>query len=162
MSGPVSVLVVVALVVLVVVRQMKPQKMVPGSRRWWVVPAVLAVVALREPGLVDAGHRAASVGLLTAGVLLGVATGVAWAWTTRIWTDETGAVWARGTKVTGAVWAGGMLLRLGLIGVGVLIGVHQGAAGAMLTVAAMLPARSAVLLHRAGRLVPSYGVVAGG
>ncbi|MBH1938617.1 hypothetical protein I5Q34_30900 [Streptomyces sp. AV19] len=67
MSGPVS--------VLVVVRQVKPQKVVSGSRRWWVVPAVLAVVALREPGLVDGGHRAASVGLLAAGALLGIGTG---------------------------------------------------------------------------------------
>ncbi|KNB51313.1 hypothetical protein [Streptomyces caatingaensis] len=162
MSGPLTVPAIVALVALLVVRQMKPQKVASGSRRWWVVPAVLTFVALREPGLVDAGHRVASVGLLTAGVLLGIATGAAWAWTTRIWTDDSGAIWARGTKATGAVWAGGMVLRLGLMGIGLLIGVHQGAAGAMLTVAAMLLARSAVVLHRAGRGVPSYGVVAGG
>ncbi|MFI0742073.1 DUF1453 domain-containing protein [Streptomyces sp. NPDC021100] len=162
MSAVIDAGVIVAVVALVVVRQFKPQKVVSGERRWWIVPAVLVVVAAREPGMVDAGHRVASVGLLVAGVAAGLATGAAWAWTTRIWTDESGAVWARGTKAAVAIWAGGLVLRLGLSGIGALIGVHQGTAATLVTLAAMLLARTGIVVLRAQRSLPAYGVVAGG
>ncbi|MER5780718.1 DUF1453 domain-containing protein [Streptomyces mobaraensis] len=162
MSGLIDAGVIAAVVVLVVVRQFKPQKVVSGERKWWIAPVALVVVAAREPGMVDAGHRVASVGLLAAGVLVGLTTGAAWAWTTRIWTDETGAVWARGTKAAVGIWAGGLVLRLGLSGIGALIGVHQGTAATLVTVAAMLLARTGIVVLRARRPLPAYGVVAGG
>ncbi|WP_171162649.1 DUF1453 domain-containing protein [Streptomyces sp. I05A-00742] len=162
MSGVIDAGLIVAVVVVVIGRQLKPQKVMSDLRKWWVVPAVLVVVAAREPGLVDAAHREASVGLLVAGVAAGLATGAAWAWTTRIWTDDAGAVWAQGTRATAAIWAGGIVLRLGLFGTGALVGVHQGTPATLITLAAMLAGRTGVVVHRARRLLPSYRVVAGG
>ncbi|MBZ4320406.1 DUF1453 domain-containing protein [Streptomyces huiliensis] len=162
MSGVIDAGVIVAVVALVVVQQFRPQKVLSAGRKWWAVPAVLVVVAAREPGMVDAGHRAMSVGLLVAGVAAGLATGAAWAWTTRIWTDASGAVWAQGTKAAVAIWAGGLVLRLGLSGIGALTGVHQGTSATLLTLAAMLLARTGIVVLRARRVLPSYGVVAGG
>ncbi|MEV6672955.1 DUF1453 domain-containing protein [Streptomyces sp. NPDC051162] len=162
MSGFFDVAVIVAVCAIVLVRQTRPRKVAADARRWWLLPAVLVVLAVRQPGLIDAGHRAASVGLLAGGVLAGLATGAAWAWTTRIWSDESGALWARGGKATAAIWLGGAVLRVALYGLGALVGVHQGGAATMMTVAAVLLARSGVLAHRAQGLRPAYGVPAGG
>ncbi|MGW2185452.1 DUF1453 domain-containing protein [Streptomyces sp. NPDC001667] len=162
MSGFIDVAVIVAVCATVLVRQTRPHKMMDDARRWWVLPAVLVVLAVRQPGLIDAGHRVASVGLLAGGVLAGLATGAAWAWTTRIWFDGSGALWARGGKATAAIWLGGVALRVALYGLGVLAGVHQGGSATMVTMAAMLLARSGVLAHRAQDFRPAYGVPAGG
>ncbi|MEV4438195.1 DUF1453 domain-containing protein [Streptomyces sp. NPDC049577] len=162
MSGPVDVLVIVAVCVLVVARQLRPQKVAGDARSWWVLPAVLVFMAVREHSPVDSAHPAASAGLLAAGVLAGLATGAAWAWTTRIWTDASGTVWAAGSRATAAIWAGGMVLRLGLYGVGVLAGVRQDSSAAMLTVAAVLLARTGLIVHRSRNAQPAYGVPAGG
>ncbi|MFF5187834.1 hypothetical protein ACFY30_29405 [Streptomyces sp. NPDC000345] len=60
MSGLINALVIVAVVVLVIGRQFRASP-VDADRRWWVLPEVLAVMALREPGLLDARHHTASV-----------------------------------------------------------------------------------------------------
>ncbi|RLV09765.1 DUF1453 domain-containing protein [Streptomyces griseocarneus] len=162
MSGFIDAVVIVAVCAIVLVRQTRPRRAEADAKRWWLLPAVPAVLAVRGPGLIDSGHQAASVGLLAGGVLAGLATGTAWAWTTRIWRDASGVLWAQGSRATGAVWIGGMVLRIALYGAGALIGVHQGSSAALLTVAAVLLARSGVLLHRARDARPAYGVPAGG
>lgn len=115
MSGLVNALVIVAVVVLVVARQFRTRR-VSTDRRWWIVPAVLAVVALREPGLIDAHHRTEAILLIGAEVVIGLAVGAAWAWTTRMWAEPDGTVWSRSTKAGAAVWGVGIALRLGLFG----------------------------------------------
>ncbi|MEU5427240.1 DUF1453 domain-containing protein [Streptomyces olivoreticuli] len=162
MSGFSDLVVIVAVCAIVLARQTRPRKVAAGAGRWWVLPAALAFMAVRQPGLIDTGHHAESVGLLVGGVLAGLATGAAWAWTTRIWFDESGALWAQGGKVTLAIWLGGVALRVALYGLGALVGVHQGGGAAMVTIAAMLLARSGVLAHRAQGFRPAYGVPAGG
>ncbi|MEU9101117.1 hypothetical protein [Streptomyces sp. NPDC048361] len=72
----VNVLVALAVVVLILVRQFKPQQ-VGGARRWWLVPAALAFFAVKDGGLVDQHHQAASVTLLGAEILIGVLMGSA-------------------------------------------------------------------------------------
>jgi hypothetical protein len=101
MSGFTDVLVALAVVALIVVRQIRPQP--AGSRRWWLVPAVLVLLVLREPGTVDGRHQVASVLLLTVELVTGLLMGAAWAWTSRMWTEPDGSVWVRGTKATLAV-----------------------------------------------------------
>ncbi|MFC5723662.1 DUF1453 domain-containing protein [Streptomyces gamaensis] len=162
MSETVDVLVIVAVLALVLARQFRPQKVTADSRRWWLLPAVLLVVAVREPGLLDAGHPTASAALLAGGVLAGLVTGAAWAWSTRVWADRSGAIWAQGGRATAAIWLGGVALRLGLHGLGALAGVHQGGPATMLTMAAALLARSGVVSLRARGLRPAYRVTAGG
>lgn len=162
MSGLVDALLIVVAVVVVIARQFRASR-IDAGRRWWLLPTVLAVVALREPGLMDAHHRMASVALLTAELLTGLAIGAGWAWTTRIWTEPDGAVWSRSTKASGAVWALGIGLRVGLFALGALLGVHQDSSALLLALAATLLVRSGILVGRAhsrrpvAAPAPAYG-----
>jgi len=164
MSGLVDALLIVVAVVVVIARQFRASRIDTG-RRWWLLPVVLAVVALREPGLVDAQHRTASIALLTAELLIGLAIGAGWAWTSRIWAED-GSVWSRSTKASGAVWAVGIGLRAGLFALGAALGVHQDSSALLLALAATLLVRSGTLDWRARSLntastavapVPAYG-----
>lgn len=106
MTGLVDALLIAAVAALVIVRQFRASRIGAGER-WWLAPAVLTVVALREPALIDAHHRTESVLLLGAELLIGVATGAAWAWTTRIWAEPDGTVWSKGTRASAVVWGAG-------------------------------------------------------
>ncbi|MGF1238888.1 DUF1453 domain-containing protein [Streptomyces sp. 2-6] len=154
MSGLVDALVILAVAALVITRQFRARRL-DTDRRWWVLPAILAVVALREPGMLDAHHRTASALLLAVEMLVGLGIGAGWAWTTRIWTEPDGAVWTKSTRASIAVWLGGILLRVGLFGIGALLGVHQDSAAVMLALAATLLVRSGVLVQRTRNLTPA-------
>lgn len=143
-----EVAVIVAVVALVMVRQLRPQRTSTDAKSWWVLPAVLILVTVRKGGLVDPESPALSVALLAASVLAGAATGVAWAWTTRVWTDDSGAYWAQGGAATLGVWAGGALARVALHGVALLAGVQQGSAATVLALAAALLTRSGAVILR--------------
>jgi hypothetical protein len=116
---------------------------------------VLAFVALREPGIVDAHHRTASVVLLGAELLIGLATGAGWAWTTRIWAEPDGAVWSKSTKASVTVWIVGIALRVGLFALGTAVGVHQDSSALLLALAATLLVRSGILLWRSQSFAPA-------
>ncbi|MFJ9726725.1 DUF1453 domain-containing protein [Streptomyces sp. NPDC101209] len=162
MSGLINALAIAAVAVLVIVRQFRAQPIGAG-RRWWLVPVVLAFVALREPGLADAHHRIASVVLLGAELLIGLATGAGWAWTTRIWAEPDGVVWSKSTKSSVTVWIVGIALRVGLFALGTAVGVHQDSSALLLALAATLLVRSGILLWRsqstspAPAVAPAYG-----
>ncbi|MFK4108649.1 DUF1453 domain-containing protein [Streptomyces sp. NPDC002176] len=156
MSGFVDVLVIVAVAVLVIARQFRTHA-IDAERRWWLAPAILVVVALREPGILDAHHRIESFGLLAAEVVVGLATGAGWAWTTRIWRAPDGIVWSRSTKASALVWVGGIALRGALFGLGYAIGVQQDSAALMLGLAATLLVRGGITAQRARLLASSPG-----
>ncbi|MBZ6129812.1 DUF1453 domain-containing protein [Streptomyces olivaceus] len=164
MSGLVDALVIMAVAGLVIARQFRAAR-IDADRRWWVLPAVLGAVALREPGMIDAQHHTASVLLLAAETVVGLATGAGWAWTTRIWAEADGAVWSRGTRASVAVWGVGIALRAALFGVGAVLGVRQDSSALLLALAATLLVRSGVLAWRvratppAGASRPAYGDV---
>ncbi|MFB7511212.1 DUF1453 domain-containing protein, partial [Streptomyces broussonetiae] len=80
MSGLVNALVIVAVAAIVIARQFRARA-INTDRRWWLLPVILAVVALREPGILDAHHRAESAVLLVVELLIGLAMGAGWAWT---------------------------------------------------------------------------------
>ncbi|MFE0514332.1 DUF1453 domain-containing protein [Streptomyces sp. NPDC058964] len=151
MPGLVNALVIVAVVALVVVRQFRARP-IDTDRRWWIVPLVLAFLALREPGILDAHHRVGSAVLLSAEVLIGLATGAGWAWTTRVWTEPDGVVWTRSTKASAVVWGVGICLRVALFALGALVGMHQDSSALMAGLAATLLVRSGVLTWRAQSL----------
>ncbi|WP_326739289.1 DUF1453 domain-containing protein [Streptomyces sp. NBC_01022] len=154
MSGLVNVLVIVAVIAFVVVRQCSAQQ-ISGDRRWWVLPGVLLVMALREPGLVDPRHEALSVVILGAELAVGLVTGAGWAWTARLWRAEDGTLWSKGTKATVYVWTGGLILRAALYGLAVVLGIHQGGPALMMALAVTLLVRSAVLARRAAEISQS-------
>ncbi|WP_328536273.1 DUF1453 domain-containing protein [Streptomyces sp. NBC_00344] len=154
-------LLIAAAVALVLVRQFRTQQIDHGGR-WWLIPAVLVFFGLRRPGLLDTHHGTESVALIAVELLTGLVMGAAWAWTTKMWTEPDGTVWARGTKATAAVWVLGLGVRLGVVGAAALAGVHLGTGALLLALAASLLVRSGVLVWRAGRIAPSYGVSGAG
>ncbi|MFD9812646.1 DUF1453 domain-containing protein [Streptomyces sp. NPDC059080] len=162
MSGLLNTVVIVAVVAFVFIRQFTAQQLSSSGRKMWLIPAILAVMALREPHLLDASHPTTSAVLLTAGLLLGLASGAAWAWTTTMWTDTDGTVWTKGGWRTVGVWLCCMVVRLGLIGAGLRCGIHQGTGALMLSVAAMLLSRNGVTFWRARSVRPTYRVPVGG
>ncbi|MFJ4694157.1 DUF1453 domain-containing protein [Streptomyces sp. NPDC088766] len=153
---------VAAVAAVVIVRQFRAGR-VDRHRRWWVLPGILAVVALREPDLLDARHHAASAAILAGELLVGLAVGAGWAWTTRIWLEADGLVRSRSTKASAAVWAVGTGLRTGLFACGVMVGIHQGGSALLLALATTLLVRSGILTWRvrslepASVLAPAYG-----
>jgi hypothetical protein len=159
MSGLVNALLIVAVVVVVIVRQFRARPIDTG-RRWWLLPVILAVVALREPGILDAHHRTASALLLATEMLVGLVMGAAWAWTTRLWTQADGVVWTKSTKASAAVWFAGIAVRVGLYALGAVVGVHQDSAALMLGLALTLLVRAGILVWRAQSL-PSAPSVSG-
>ncbi|MFF9478277.1 DUF1453 domain-containing protein [Streptomyces sp. NPDC014733] len=162
MSGLLNTVVIIAVVAYVFIRQFSAQPLPSHGRSTWLVPAILGGMALREPRLLDVTHPTASVVLLAAGTLLGLVSGVGWAWTTVMWTDADGTVWTKGGLRTAAVWLCGMAIRLGLGAAGHFWGVHQGTGAMMLSVAAMLLSRGGVTFWRARSVQPAYRVPVGG
>ena len=126
MSGLVDALVIVAVALVVIARQFRASRI--DSETPLVAPA-------RDPGRRRAArarhtsmphHHTASVLLLGAELLIGLATGAGWAWTTRIWVEPDGAVWSKSTKASGAVWGVGIGLRVGLFALGAAVGRSPG------------------------------------
>ncbi|MGW2632733.1 DUF1453 domain-containing protein [Streptomyces chattanoogensis] len=163
MSGVLTIVVITAVVAFVFVRQFTAQRVTSSGGKWWLIPAVLAVVACRQGGLLDPAHHTASAVLLGAELLIALASGAAWAWTTRIWTDADGEVWAKGGWATAGVWLCGTAVRIGLMAAASLIGVHQNSSPALtLSVAAMLLSRTGVLTWRARAAQGTYRVPVAG
>ncbi|MFC9429044.1 DUF1453 domain-containing protein [Streptomyces sp. NPDC056987] len=144
----VDALLIAAVVVLVVVRQFRAQRVAAGGGRPYVLPVVLVVLALRQPGLLGAHDRPLSLVLLGVELVVGVVMGAGWAWTSRLWTEPDGTVRSKGTWATLAVWAAGIAVRLGLMGAGALLGVHQGSGALMLALASSVLVRQATLTWR--------------
>ncbi|MFF1481729.1 DUF1453 domain-containing protein [Streptomyces sp. NPDC058301] len=161
MSALVNVLVAVVVVALIVSRQVRPQRLA-DAKRWWLVPAVLVYLAIREKGLVDPDHHLASALLLGTEIATGLLMGAAWGWTSKLWTGADGSVWTKGTRATAAVWAVGIAVRAGLAGIGALAGIRMGTGALLLGLAASLLVRSGILVWRAQSLPASYGVAADG
>ncbi|MCG0062943.1 DUF1453 domain-containing protein [Streptomyces tricolor] len=162
MSGLVNALVIVAVGAMVITRQVRARA-IDTDRRWWVLPVVLAVIALREPGVLDPHHRTESAALLAVELLIGLATGAGWAWTTHVWTAPHGVIWTKSTKASAAVWVAGIALRAGVLALGSVLGLHQDSSALLLGLAATLLVRAGILARRA-RFVsavsgpaPAYG-----
>ncbi|MCT9009309.1 CcdC protein domain-containing protein [Streptomyces rhizosphaerihabitans] len=154
MSGLINAVVIVAVAVVVIARQFRARR-ISSDRRWWIVPAVLGFMALRDPGVIGPHHRVEASLLLGTELVTALALGAGWAWTTRIWTEPDGAVWSKSTKASGAIWIAGICLRLGLFGIGALLSVHQNSSALMLGLAATLLVRSGVVTWRAQSLQPT-------
>ncbi|MFJ8054291.1 DUF1453 domain-containing protein [Streptomyces luteogriseus] len=159
MSGLADASLIVLVAVVVIARQFRARR-IDSERRWWLLPVILVVLALREPGLLDAHHHTASALLLGAELLIGLATGAGWAWTTRIWAEPDGTVWSRSSPASVAVWAGGIGLRAGLFALGAAVGVPQDSSALLLGLAGTLLVRAGSLAWRGQSLRP--GVTSSG
>ncbi|MFF7592536.1 DUF1453 domain-containing protein [Kitasatospora purpeofusca] len=152
MSTLVDAALVVVVTVLVLRRQMRPRRL-DTDRRFWVLPLVLAVVALRDPQLIDRRDTAWSVVLLGCGVVAVLAAGSVWGWTVRLWREADGALWSQGTGATLAAWGGTVAIRFGLFGLGAALHLRQSGSALLLSLAVLLLVRSLVVHWRARALV---------
>ncbi|MDQ0716686.1 hypothetical protein QFZ55_006138 [Streptomyces luteogriseus] len=153
MSGLVDASLIVLVAVVVTARQFRAHR-IDSERRWWLLPVILVVLALRGPGLLDGRHHTASELLLGAELFIGLATGAGWAWTTRIWAEPDGTVWSRSSSASVAVWAVGIGLRAGLFALGAAVGVHQDSSALLLGLAGTLLVRAGILARRGQALRP--------
>ncbi|WP_030239288.1 CcdC protein domain-containing protein [Streptomyces sp. NRRL S-350] len=154
MSALANLLVIVAVAVLVAQRQMRVQRL-DSERRFWLLPLILGVLALRDPQIIDHRHTVVSTALLAAGLVTVLAMGSVWGWTVRLWRDADGTVLAKGTTATMAAWGGMIAIRAGLYGLGTALHVHQAGSALMLGMAVMLLVRSLVVNWRARMLEPA-------
>ncbi|MGW2252734.1 DUF1453 domain-containing protein [Kitasatospora sp. NPDC001660] len=148
MTALVNIVVITAVLVLVVQRQMRARRL-DTQRRFWLLPLILGVLAVRDPQLIDHDHAAVSAVLLACSLVAVLAMGSVWGWTVRLRQAEDGSVWAKGTKATVAAWVGMIAIRLGLYGIGSAMHVHQASSALMLGLAVMLLVRSLVVNWRA-------------
>ncbi|MEV5609611.1 DUF1453 domain-containing protein [Streptomyces sp. NPDC052225] len=155
MSGLTDVLVIVAAVALVLVRQFRTARL-STDRRWWLLPALLAFFAIRDGSLTDPHHLTGSVILLVVELLVSLGIGVGWAFTTRVWRDEQGDVWTKGTAATVGTWIGGIAVRAAVVGIGLALGIHLGSSALMLGFALSLLVRAGTLMWRADGLRSAY------
>ncbi|MFB7908186.1 DUF1453 domain-containing protein [Kitasatospora sp. NPDC056076] len=154
MGSLANLLVIAAVVVLVVGRQMRVQRL-DTERRFWLLPLILGVLALRDPQIIDHQHTALSGALLAAGLVTTLAMGTVWGWTVRVWRAADGNVMVKGTKATLAAWGGMVVVRIGLYAAGSALGVHQAGSSLMLGMAVLLLVRSLVVNWRARTLEPA-------
>ncbi|GAA0658105.1 hypothetical protein GCM10010193_05980 [Kitasatospora atroaurantiaca] len=154
MTGLVNLLVLLSVIVIVVRRQLKPRRL-DTERRFWLIPLVLAVLALRDPHLVDTAHRTVSIALLSASLLVTLAMGAVWGWTGKVWRKPDGTVWTKGTKATIAAWSGMIAVRLGLYGLGAALHLRQSTSVLLLSLGALLLVRGLVVNWRARNLETS-------
>ncbi|MGW5350842.1 DUF1453 domain-containing protein [Streptomyces sp. NPDC004031] len=159
MSGWLNALVIVAVLGLVIARQVRPRR-ISARGRWWLIPGILLVLAIRDGGLVDPAHRDLSVLLLCAELLVGAGIGLAWARTSRVWTGRDGAVWTQGTRASITVWVVGIAARVALYAAGAAAGVREETGSVLLAVGLTLLIRAALLVRRARGVEPSYRTVA--
>ncbi|MFJ7912735.1 DUF1453 domain-containing protein [Kitasatospora sp. NPDC096204] len=148
-----NLLVIAAVMVLVVRRQMRVQRL-DSERRFWILPLILGALALRDPQIIDHQHAVLSGGLLAAGLVAVLAMGSVWGWTVRLWRASDGSVMLKGTKATVAAWTGMLAIRLGLYGIGAALHVHQSGSSLMLGMAVLLLVRSLVVNWRVRALEP--------
>ncbi|MFJ9843856.1 DUF1453 domain-containing protein [Kitasatospora sp. NPDC101155] len=151
MPAVANLLVIAAVTVLVVQRQMRVQRL-DTERRFWLLPLILGVLALRDPQIIDHQHTVLSAALLAAGMVAVLAMGTVWGWTVRIWRAADGTVLLKGTKATLAAWGGMIAIRIGLYALGSALGVHQAGSTLMLGMAVLLLIRSLVVNFRARTL----------
>jgi hypothetical protein len=150
-------LVIVAAVLLMIVRQSRPRRIRTDLRGMVVLPAVMVIIGFSQGGLLDADHSGVSAALLAAEIAVGLLMGVGWAATSRIWIAQDGTAWSRGSKATALIWVAGLLVRVGLMGVGALLGVHESTGPLLIALGVSFAVRGVLLVRRAAGLPTGPG-----
>ncbi|MFG2003192.1 hypothetical protein ACGFNU_28930 [Spirillospora sp. NPDC048911] len=153
-------LLVAVLVAYVLYRQLRTRPMC--SEKAYLLPAVLVGAGLLQGGLLDTAHPLVSALLLAAGLVSALGLGAVRATTVRVWRDEHGVLWRRGTAWTVVIWLASIAVRAGLIATGYALGVHGEAGGLLLFLGLTLLVQNVVVGWRAREITgtPSVSVVA--
>jgi hypothetical protein len=145
LGGSIAIVLGAALAVFIIVRQFLPRRITP--RLMIIGPAILAYFGLTGLGSLDA----TAVAFLTINAGVGLVLGLLRATTVRVWLDEQGQAYMRGTWATLGLWLALVVARLALMAVersfGLQLSSYSGSY--MLPVAVTLAAQNALVWLRA-------------
>ncbi|GAA4581326.1 hypothetical protein GCM10023194_12230 [Planotetraspora phitsanulokensis] len=141
---------VLAVLALVLYRQTRARRVFAPSAH--ILALIMIAIGLLSGGVVDPRHTGLSVVLLVVETVSAVVLGVVRALTVRIWWDETGRAWFKGTRWTMLGWLASILVRFGLLGVGHVLGVAAAPTTFLLFVGLTFGAQSVVVAQRARAL----------
>ncbi|ETK33239.1 hypothetical protein MPTA5024_25530 [Microbispora sp. ATCC PTA-5024] len=145
----------VAAAVFVIYRQTMTR---PTERRGILyVAAALVVSGVAGGGLVDSRHLALSLLLVVAELVSAVVFGVVRALTVRVWRDQTGVAWSRGTAWTLAAWAASLAARVALFAAGRVLGVASTTNSILVFVGVTIAVQALAVAWR-GRSLPAPSV----
>ncbi|MEV8631717.1 hypothetical protein AB0395_08675 [Streptosporangium sp. NPDC051023] len=140
----------VAIVVFVVYRQMVTR---PTAKRGILIFALVLVAAgLGSGGVLDFHPSVLSVVVVAAEVVTAIAFGALRASTVRVWRDEAGVTWSKGTGWTMLAWLFSFTARLVLFAVGNALGLAFRPTAALIF-AGLTVATQALLVAYRGRLL---------
>ncbi|MEU8355067.1 hypothetical protein AB0C27_03550 [Nonomuraea sp. NPDC048882] len=144
----ISLLVLLALL-LSVYRQTRTR---PASRMTGtlVTAAALVVLGVNSGGLLDTGQPALSLALFAVEAVAAVALGAWRASSVRVWLDDAGIAWSKGTAGTMLAWLASIAIRVGLYFAGTAAGLSVSTGGALLFLGLTLGTQ-AYLVARRGR-----------
>lgn len=142
----------VAVVALVVVRQVRPRPV--SGRGLLILPVILIVIGITEVTRAvpkGQGMTGAESSWLAADLAVGLVFGVIRGFTIRLY-EQAGELWRRGTKLTVALWLVTFALRIVIS----VVGGHHGAGkvlddGVLLTLGVTLGAQYAIVMWRGVR-----------
>jgi hypothetical protein len=156
-TAAVNILIGVAVVGLLLVRQMQPRRARETSAARMVL--ILGVIGLIEISDALKGHSvdAAAMALLIASLLLGGALGAVRASTVTLWRTEDGTAWRKGTLLTAVLWIISLGAHFGMeIAIDHATSISSlGVASILLYLAVTLGVQREVVRWRAGRLLGS-------
>ncbi|WP_433238767.1 hypothetical protein ACQPYK_31385 [Streptosporangium sp. CA-135522] len=144
--------VALALIALVLYRQMKTRIATGYGLRYLAL--ALVTVGLLSGGLLDMRHLALSAALLLVEVASAVAFGAVRARTVRVWRDDAGVPWSRGTGWTLLGWLASLAARAALFGAGYALGLTS-APTAVLFFAGLTVGAQSLFVARRARALPT-------
>lgn len=166
--NPVNILLVAAVIVFVVIRQMTTQRV--GAKAM-LIPGALVIYGLYEAyfgkhptGLLDAHHLVVSAALFVIGLVLAAGLGVWRGRTVHAWRDQAGVLWRKGNAMTAVAWVVSIAARV-LVGVGggYLFHTAETTASLMIAAGVSIAVQNLVISRRAHHLVePAAATVMGG
>jgi hypothetical protein len=145
-----NLIIALAVIAWVVSRQLSTQPV--DERKMYVLPLILAAAGISQAGLIDPHHQALGTGLLAVESVVALGLGLLRAATVRIWRDESGMLWRRGTWLTAGAWLLSLTARIALMGAGYVLGVKSGSGGVLLFLGISLLAQNAIVAWRARSL----------
>ncbi|TDD46091.1 hypothetical protein E1286_22070 [Nonomuraea terrae] len=150
----ISLLVLLA-VAFVIYRQFRTR---PAGRLGVLCTAGAMIVAgVVMGGLLDPVHPALSLALFAVEAFGAVALGVWRAATARVWLDDSGVAWARGTGWTLVAWVASIAVRLGLYAAGQWLGLAPSAGGILLFVGLTIGVQAYLVARRGRALISMDG-----
>lgn len=143
MSNSANVLIVLLVLGLVLVRQLRPQRI--NEARLFTLPVILVIVGVMQGGLIDHAHEVLSAALLAVEAVAGLLLGAMRAATMRLWREPDGSLWRRGGALTIAAWIVSIAVRVGLLGIAYWLGVKTGSGNLIAFLGVSLLAQYAII-----------------